>query len=473
MRRTKIVCTLGPASERVEVLREMIRAGMDVARLNFSHGNHGEHINRIRAVREASKLENKAVAVMLDIKGPEVRVGEIEGDKIQLVKGQRIALTSRKCLGTAERISTTYENLPRDVRPGNTILLDDGIITLEVLRVFEDEVLCRVSNDGELGSHKGINVPGVDLSTPVVTEGDREDIILGIKEGVSFIAASFVKKDKDILEISSILREYDCQRHIQLIAKIEDWSGVQNIENILSVAGGVMVARGDLGVEIPPEEVPLIQKKLIKKCNRWGKPVITATHMLDSMERNPIPTRAEISDVANAIFDGTDAIMLSGESAMGKYPVEAVKTMARLALRTERALNYRDILLQKQADLSRTITDAISHATCTIAMDLEADAILTPTASGFTARKVSKYRPLAPIIALSPNRDTVLHLSLVWGVHPMEVPFMQGTDAMLDIGVKAAREKGIIKRGDLVILTAGIPMGTPGTTNLLKVHLVN
>jgi len=471
LRRTKIVCTLGPASEEIEVLRAMIRAGLDVARMNFSHGTQEEHYRRLQALRRAAELENKFVAVMLDIKGPKIRVGELEEEKIHLRENREVILTTQDIKGTEERIPVTYNRLPREVSPGDTILLNDGIIVLKVVEISGSDVRCTVISGGDLSSHKGVNVPGVEISLPAVTDKDFKDILWGIDNKVNFVAASFVSKPQDILELRRILEGKNSE-NINVIAKIESRAGVNNIDHIIAVADGIMVARGDLGVEIPPEEVPLVQKELIEKCNRAGKPVITATHMLDSMVRNPRPTMAEASDVANAIFDGSDAIMLSGETAIGRYPVEAVATMARLARRTEEALQYQKILERRQMGLHKTITEAISHATCTIAMDLKADAILTPTASGSTARMVSKYRPKAPIIALSSNKDTLYHLCLVWGVFPVEIPYLEGTDEMFDVGVAAAVKEGLVKQGDLVVLTAGVPVGVPGTTNLIKVHVV-
>lgn len=472
MRRTKIVCTLGPACQSVEVLRSMIRAGMNVARLNFSHGTRENHRMLIRRVKEAARLENTVVGVMLDMKGPELRVGKFENGKVKLVKGAVVYLTGSQTMGTDKVIPVNYEYFAAEIKPGNKVLLDDGLITLEVMEVQRDHAACRVINGGELSDHKGVNLPGLELTIPSLTESDYQDIALGIEEHVNFIAVSFVRKPQDVLDVRKVL-EAENARCIQLVAKIETQAGVNNFDGILESADAVMVARGDLGVEIQPEEVPLVQKSLIKKCNQEGKPVITATHMLDSMVRNPRPTRAESSDVANAIFDGTDAVMLSGETAVGKFPVEAVETMARIAVRTEEALNYRSILHNKRIDFPRTITDAISHASCTIAMDLEADAILTPTVSGFTARMVSRYRPQAPIIGLSAVEATLAKLCLTWGVLPVKVPLVEGTDEMFKIGTAVCLEKGLVKKGDLVVFTAGVPIGMAGTTNLLKVAVID
>ncbi|HHX50081.1 MAG TPA: pyruvate kinase, partial [Clostridia bacterium] len=468
MRHSKIVCTLGPASETVAVLKEMIIAGMNVARLNLSHGSLPEHERRIRNVRQAAQETGINVAILLDTKGPEIRIGDLE-ENINLKEGQKLVLTTEDVLGSRERIPVRYPGLARDVKPGTKILIDDGLIELVVERVMDTEIFCSVENPGELSGGKGVNVPGALINLPAVTAKDRQDILFGISLQVDFIAGSFIRSASDVLDIRRILEEN--QGDIQVIAKIENRSGVDNIDEILEVADGIMVARGDLGVEIPAEEVPLLQKRIIEKCNLLGKPVITATQMLDSMIRNPRPTRAEASDVANAIFDGTDAIMLSGETAIGKYPVEAVKTMARIAEKTEDALpdqNFRNDSL-----LTRTsITGSIGHATHTVARELGAVAIITPTTSGSTTRMVSRYRPRAPIVAATPDARVLRQLLLVWGARPVLVKKMEGTDAMIAEAVQAALRINIISPGDLVVITAGVPVGVPGTTNLLKVHVV-
>ncbi len=470
MRHTKIVCTIGPASESLEVLQAIIEAGMDVARLNFSHGTHEEHRRRIEGIRQAAAAVGKTVAILLDTRGPEIRVGKMEGGRVTLTEGAEVVLTTQELLGTPQRISVNYLGLPREVKAGDRVLIDDGLIELVVLAVEGEDIRCRVVNGGEVSDRKGVNVPGVEVALPAVTDQDLEDILFGIAMKVDFIAASFIRRPEDVLAIRRILEEHGADIHI--IAKIENQSGVKNAEDILKVADGIMVARGDLGVEIPVEEVPLVQKDLINLCNMAGKPVITATQMLDSMMRNPRPTRAEASDVANAIMDGTDAIMLSGETAAGRFPVEAVRTMARLAERTEQALDFPTMLRQRGKAFQRTVTDAISHATCTIALDLQAEAIITPTTSGSTARMVSKYRPACPVVAASPNADVLRKLSLVWGVIPVLVPITTGTDQMISAGVAAALEAGVINSGDLTVITAGVPVGVPGTTNLIKVHIV-
>lgn len=470
MGKTKIICTIGPASEQTEVLEQLMQHGMNVSRLNFSHGNHEEHGMRMRNIKQAAQNQGVNVGILLDTKGPEIRIGTIESGKVTLREGEQFVLTTQEVEGNAQRVCVSYADLPTDVQPGCRILIDDGLIGLEVQEINGPEIVCQITNGGELGSRKGVNVPGVDVQLPAVTQKDREDILFGLSHGIDFIAASFVRKAADVLEIRRILEEQNA--HVQIISKIENHQGVINIDEILKVSDGIMVARGDLGVEIPTEEVPLVQKMIIEKCNKAGKPVITATQMLDSMMRNPRPTRAEASDVANAIFDGTDGIMLSGETAAGKYPIEAVQTMAKIAERAERALRYEELLERKRAGHTRTVTDAISHATCTTAQDLGARAIITSTKSGHTARMVSKYRPRAPIVAVTPRVDVARKLMLVWGVYPLLVPETQGTDEMIDIAVAHTLQAGYIQSGDLVVITAGVPVGIPGTTNLLKVHIV-
>ncbi len=470
MRHTKIVCTIGPASENLEILKQMIEAGMTVARLNFSHGSHEEHAKRIELIRQAAKETGRQIAIMLDTKGPEIRTGLIEGDKITLKNGDNIILTIEEIIGTKEKISVSYKGLTKDVKEGTRILLDDGLIELVVKKIEGNDVYCEVQNGGDLSSRKGVNIPGVHVNLPAITEKDISDILFGIEQDVDFIAASFIRTASDVLEIRKILEEHNADIHI--ISKIENQAGVNNIDEILSVSDGIMVARGDLGVEIPSEEVPLVQKTLIEKCNRIGKPVITATQMLDSMIRNPRPTRAEANDVANAIFDGSDAVMLSGETAAGKYPIEAVKTMAKIAERTETALKYEEILGKKEMLPQRTVTDSISYASCNIALELGASAIITPTASGFTAKMVSKYKPKSKIIAATPSPKVARKMCLVWAVYPVLVNQTYGTDEMITEGVKRSLEAGLISLGDLVVVTAGVPVGVPGTTNLLKVHIV-
>lgn len=469
MRRTKIVSTIGPASEKVEILENMIDAGMNVARLNFSHGTHEEHLERIKNIRAAAEKTGKRVALMLDTKGPEIRIGSLAQDKVRLEKGQEFTLTMEEVTGDQYKVAVSHKGLADDVGVGDKILIDDGLVELEVVNTTGKEVNCKVLNTGEVSSRKGINVPGVHVNLPAITDKDVEDIVFAITHGIDFIAASFIRTASDVLEIRRLLEEYEADIHI--LAKIENQQGYNNIDEIMQVVDGIMVARGDLGVEIPSEEVPLAQKHLIRKCNEQAKPVITATQMLDSMIRNPRPTRAEASDVANAIFDGTDAVMLSGETASGSYPVESVVTMARISETTEDALDFEKMLLSR-SQKHDTITDSISNATCNIALNLGAAAIITPTASGFTGRMVSKYKPKAAIISTTPNERVANKLCLVWGVIPVITQRTKGTDEMINESVSKALDLGLINLGDLVVITAGVPVGVPGTTNLVKVHIV-
>ncbi|PLR77786.1 pyruvate kinase [Bacillus sp. V3-13] len=473
MRRTKIVCTIGPASESVEKLCQLIEAGMNVARLNFSHGNFEEHGQRIRNIREAAERTGKTVAILLDTKGPEIRTNDMENGAIELTAGQEITVSMNEVLGTKEKFSVTYSGLIDDVHTGSKILLDDGLIALDVIKIDKanNEIQTKVLNGGVLKNKKGVNVPGVAVKLPGITEKDANDILFGIEQGIDFIAASFVRRATDVLEIRQLLQDNNAS-HIHIIPKIENQEGVDNINEILEVSDGLMVARGDLGVEIPAEEVPLVQKQLIKKCNALGKPVITATQMLDSMQRNPRPTRAEASDVANAIFDGTDAIMLSGETAAGSYPVEAVQTMNNIARRAETALNHKEILSKRSKDNEHNITDAIGESVAHTALNLDVNAIITPTESGHTARMISKYRPKAPIVAVTSNDYVCRRLALVWGVYPQLGKESTTTDEMLDRAVEESLNSGIVKAGDLVVITAGVPVGEAGTTNLMKIHVV-
>ncbi|WP_062047792.1 pyruvate kinase [Bacillus sp. JCM 19034] len=471
MRKTKIVCTIGPVSETVEKLEQLINAGMNVARLNFSHGDFEEHGNRIKNIREAVKRTGKEVAILLDTKGPEIRTQTLEGGAAELVAGQELIISMSEVVGNKEKISVTYPGLVNDVEPGSKILLDDGLIGLEVKEVRENELVTVVLNDGVLKNKKGVNVPNVSVNLPGITEKDIADIKFGIEQGVDFVAASFVRRASDVLEIRELL-DGNGGSDIHIIPKIENQEGVDNIGEILEVSDGLMVARGDLGVEIPAEDVPLVQKELIKRCNVAAKPVITATQMLDSMQRNPRPTRAEASDVANAIFDGTDAIMLSGETAAGDYPVESVETMHNIATRTEKALNYDAILRKKTKEAQTSITNAIGQSVAHTASNLSAAAILTATESGHTARVVSRYRPLSPIIAVTSNERVIRKLNLVWGVKPVLGKSAATTDEMFESTIDFAMNSGEIKQGDLVVITAGVPINEPGTTNIMKVHLI-
>jgi pyruvate kinase len=470
MRRTKIVCTIGPASEDLDTIKEFIRRGMDVARLNFSHGTHLEHGERIKKIKEASRLLHKRVGILVDTRGPEIRIKAFRGGKVELQEGERFTLTTKEVDGDSRRVSITYQGLPGDVRPGTRILLDDGLIELRVEKITSTEIETLVIHGGSISSYKGINVPGVYINLPVLTAADERDIAFALQQDIDFIAASFIRRAADVLTIRRLLEKNSSP--VKLIAKIENSEGVKNFHEILQVADGIMVARGDLGVEIPAEDVPLVQKKIIAACNRAGKPVITATQMLDSMIRHPRPTRAEASDVANAIFDGTDAVMLSGETASGAFPVEAVETMARIAARTEEALEYREILEKLKPALQNSVTDAISYATCRAAQDLGVAAIISATHSGHTARMVSKYKPKAPIIAVTPSAKVASALTLTWGVYPLLCPPTSSTDETFNTSVKVALEAGLIQSGDLVILTAGVPVGVPGTTNFMRIDTV-
>ena len=471
MKKTKIVCTIGPSSEQPEVFRTLVESGLDVARLNFSHGSHEEHLARILMIKKVRAELEKPVAILLDTKGPEIRTGKFAGE-VELKEGQTFTLTTQEYLGDQEKCQVSYEGLPQDVAPGTLILIDDGLVGMEVVSAEGSEIVCRVLNGGIVKSNKGVNVPGVSIQLPAITEKDISDIIFGIDNGIDFIAASFIRKAADVMEIRKVLEAHGGQ-HVHIISKIENQEGVDNMREILEVSDGIMVARGDLGVEIPTEHIPLVQKELIKLCNRAGKPVITATQMLDSMIRNPRPTRAETTDVANAIFDGTDAIMLSGETAAGKYPVEAVRTMATIAAAAENSLDYGALLRSvHKSEADDNVTFAVSHATCLTALDLQASAIMTATSSGFTARKISKFRPKAPIIAATTSEQVRRKLALVWGVTSISLGKADSTDEIMEKSLRSAQEAGLIEQGDLVILTAGIPVGVAGATNMMKVHLV-
>jgi len=468
MRKTKIVCTIGPSSESLDKLKQLIMAGMNVARLNFSHGDYEEHGKRISAIRQASQELNKTVAILLDTKGPEIRTGVLAVEPIELVQDEYLTLTTEEILGDKDRISVTYKDLPSDVKVGSTILIDDGLIGLTVVNIEGTEIKCKIVNGGTIKSRKGVNVPGVSISLPGITEKDANDIRFGIEQGIDFIAASFVRKASDVMEIRKLLEEHNAT-DIHIISKIENQEGVDNLDEILEVSDGLMVARGDLGVEIPAEDVPIVQKLMIEKCNLVGKPVITATQMLDSMQRNPRPTRAEASDVANAIFDGTDAIMLSGETAAGKYPVESVLTMSRIAEKAESSLEYREIFTRQSLKQQVTVTDAISQAVANSALDLDAKAIISSTQTGYTARMVSKYRPKAPIIAVTSDEKIMRRISLVWGAIPVKGDTAATTDEMFDTAVDGGMKAGLVSHGDLVIITAGVPVGCAGSTNLIKI----
>ncbi|NIK11082.1 pyruvate kinase [Alkalibacillus almallahensis] len=473
MKKTKIVSTIGPASESVETLKKLMNTGMNVARLNFSHGDHDEHRARIENIRQAAQESDSTIGVLLDTKGPEIRTGTFKEDEVELVEGSTVYVTMDEVDGTAERFSVSYPGLIDDVEPGGKILLDDGLIGLEIVSVNHNdrEIETKVMNTGIIKDKKGVNVPNVSVNLPGITDKDANDIIFGIEQGIDFIAASFVRRSSDVLEIRELLEDHNAE-HIKIIPKIENREGVDNIEQIINVSDGIMVARGDLGVEIPAEEVPLVQKNLIEQCNVAGKPVITATQMLDSMQRNPRPTRAEASDVANAIFDGTDAIMLSGETAAGDYPVEAVETMNNIAIYSEKSFDKIATVGNNNERLDTTITDAISHSVANLAADLKVEAIVTPTESGNTARNVSKYRPKANIVAVTSKEHVSRQLSLVWGVHAIHGQPVKSTDEMLALAVEQGLESNLFSQGDRIVITAGVPVGESGTTNLIKVHVV-
>ena len=470
MRKTKIVCTLGPATDGEGVLREMMLAGMNVARFNFSHGTHPEHKARLEQVKALRRELNLPVAAMLDTKGPEVRLKNFAGGSVTLQEGQEFTLTVEDVEGDATRCAVTYAELPQDVKAGDTILLDDGLVRLTVLSTTASTIRCRVENGGVMKNHKGVNVPGVSLSMPYMSQQDREDILFGMEEGFDFIAASFVRSAADVRELRKLLESR--KSRIRIIAKIENQEGINNLTEILAAADGIMVARGDMGVEIDFTEIPAIQKNMIAQCVAAGKPVITATQMLDSMMENPRPTRAEITDVANAIYDGTSAIMLSGETAAGKYPVEAVQTMDAIALRTEADINYAKRMRNLPGSSRLSIAAATAHAACTTAMDIGADAILTVSQSGATARLVSRFRPGTTVVACLLSERVQRQMALYWGVVPLLMPYAQNTDQLIEFAIQAAEKAELVKQGDLVVITAGVPVGVSGTTNMIKVHLV-
>ena len=471
LRKTKIVCTLGPATEDDAILRAMIQAGMTVARLNFSHGTYEGHAQNIRRIRALSAELHTPVGIMLDTKGPEIRLKTFRDHRVTLQKGQLFTLCTGDVEGDAEHVSITYADLPADVQPGTTILIDDGLVGLTVEAVSKTEIQCRVNNGGVISDRKGINVPDANLSMPFISRKDREDILFGIQENVDFIAASFTRTEEDILAIRKLLTD-NGGKGISIIAKIENMQGVQNIDSILAVSDGVMVARGDLGVEIPLEQIPIIQKMIIRKAYSRGKQIITATQMLDSMIKNPRPTRAEATDVANAIYDGTGAIMLSGETAAGLYPVEAVRTMARIAQVAEASIDYVQRFRDSVPRPSANITNAISHACCTSAQDLNATAVVTVTKTGFTAKMLSRFRPGCPIIACAPVERVVRQLCLSWGITPLLIEEVTDTDELFERAVDAGIDAGLLHKDDLIVMTAGVPLGISGTTNLMRVHVV-
>ena len=470
MRKTKIICTLGPSTDKDGVLRELVANGMNVARFNFSHGSHEEHKGRLDNLKAIRAELGKPVAALLDTKGPEIRLKEFKNGVEMLEAGQTFTLTTREVEGTKEICSITYKDLPQDVHEGGTIMLDDGLIKLRITNVTDTDITCEVLNSGKIKNKKGVNVPGVHLSMPYLSQRDRDDIIFGVQQGFDFIAASFVRTAQDVYDIRNLLNEYDS--NIRIIAKIENREGVNNIDSILAAADAVMVARGDLGVEIDFTELPGIQKSVIDRSFSFGKPIVTATQMLDSMMVNPRPTRAEISDVANAIYDGTSAIMLSGETAAGAYPVEALKTMSAIAERTENEVHYRDNRLVDASNGQISVSDATAHAACLTAKDVNAAAIVTVSESGNTARLLSKYRPAQPIIACVMNEQVQRQLAISWGITPLMMALAHSTDELIEMSTNLAKENGYLHDGELAVVTAGVPVGVSGTTNMIKIHMI-
>ena len=470
MRKTKIICTLGPSTDKDGVLRELVANGMNVARFNFSHGSYEEHKGRLDNLKAIRAELGKPVAALLDTKGPEIRLKEFKNGVEMLEAGQTFTLTTREVEGTKEICSITYKDLPQDVHEGGTIMLDDGLIKLRITNVTDTDITCVVLNSGKIKNKKGVNVPGVHLSMPYLSQRDRDDIIFGVQQGFDFIAASFVRTAQDVYDIRNLLNEYDS--NIRIIAKIENREGVNNIDSILAAADAVMVARGDLGVEIDFTELPGIQKSVIDRSFSFGKPIVTATQMLDSMMVNPRPTRAEISDVANAIYDGTSAIMLSGETAAGAYPVEALKTMSAIAERTENEVHYRDNRLVDAGNGQISVSDATAHAACLTAKDVNASAIVTVSESGNTARLLSKYRPAQPIIACVMNEQVQRQLAISWGITPLMMALAHSTDELIEMSTSLAKENGYLHDGELAVVTAGVPVGVSGTTNMIKIHMI-
>jgi len=457
MKKTKIVCTMGPNSNDLSVMRKLVQEGMDIARFNFSHGTHEEQKERMDALKKIREEEGKHIAILLDTKGPEIRTGLLkDGQKVELVEGDEFVLTTEEIEGDNKRVSITYEGLVEDAEVGGRILIDDGLIELKIEAIEGTEITCRVINGGELGQRKGVNVPNVPIRLPAITEKDKDDIRFGAEQDVDFIAASFVRNAECIREIKALLRECGAP-YTPVIAKIENAEGIDNLDEILEVADGIMVARGDLGVEIPAEEVPYIQKMMINKCKECYKPVITATQMLDSMMRNPRPTRAEVTDVANAVYDGTDAVMLSGETAQGKYPIEALRMMVQICENTESHLDHDEILKKMKELRMKDTTSALGYATVSTASNLEAKCIIAPTGSGATARIISKFHPEMEILAVSPNARTLRRMQIFWGVRPYESSFVNTAEEICNNAIQIAKDKNHVETGDVAVLTAGIP----------------
>lgn len=472
MRKTKIIATLGPASSSPEIIKKLIETGMNAVRINFSHGTHESHSETINAVKKIREEMNMPIPIILDTKGPEIRTKLLKTDNIKLQKGNKFILTTDDIEGDENKVSVTYSDFAKDLHVGATVLIDDGLIELKVLEITGNDVICEIMNNGTLGSRKGINLPNISINLPTLTEKDVEDIKFGIKMGFDYIAASFIRSASDVLEIRKFLKENGGEE-IQIISKIENRDGIDNIDSILDVTDGIMVARGDMGVEVPLEEVPIIQKELISKCKSKGKLVVTATQMLESMINNPRPTRAETNDVANAIFDGTDVIMLSGETAKGNFPVESVNTMVKIATKIESSIDYVKKFYEEKGSATTNITDAISHATCTTASDLKSPCIVAISKSGFTVREVSKYRPSSIILALTPDERVQRQLNLIWGCYPYLISIDKiFNDHLFEDTTKMALEKGFAKKGDTVITVAGIPLGKTGSTNTLKAQIL-
>ena len=470
LRKTKIICTLGPATEDEAVLRRLMLGGMNAARFNFSHCTHEDAAKKLEAVTRLRRELGLPIATILDTKGPEIRVKTFQNGPIELEAGATFTLTTREVEGDDKIVSITYKDLPKDLKAGARVLIDDGLVEMRADHVSETDIVCTVLNGGRVSNHKGINVPGTKLSMPFISEQDRSDIIFGIENGFDYIAASFTRSAEDILEIRHILKEYECHS-MNIIAKIENMEGVENIDEILRVVDGIMVARGDMGVEIPLEDVPVLQKQLIQKSYLAGKQVVTATQMLDSMMKNPRPTRAEATDVANAIYDGTSAIMLSGETAAGRYPVEAVQTMDAIARKTESHTDDAR-LLGLRCRNRMNITAATAHAACTTAKDIGADAILTVSQAGITAQMVSSFRPETTVVALLLEEQVQRQMALYWGVEPITMPRAENTDELVELAVQSAEKAGLIRHGDLVVITAGVPVGISGTTNMIRIQQV-
>lgn len=465
IRKTKIICTLGPSTDGV--LRQLMESGMNVGRFNFSHGTHEEHAKRVQEFDALRKELNLPVARLLDTKGPEIRIGDFENASIMLKEGQKFILTTEEMLGNEEKVTVSYKELPQDVKEGNNILIDDGLINMRVDKTTNTDIECTVLNGGKISNKKGVNVPNVDLSMPFMSEKDKSDLLFGIEHDFDFIAASFTRTADDINEMRQFLKDHG-ETDVKIIAKIESNQGVANIDSIIEAADGIMVARGDMGVEIPLEEVPSIQRMIIKKVYKSGKYVVTATQMLDSMIKNPRPTRAEATDVANAVYEGTSAVMLSGETAAGKYPVEAVQTMVKIAERAEKDIDYVSRLSKRKINQESTISDAVSHSACTMAADIKASAIISVSMSGRTVRMVSKYRPESPIIAGCIQSKVWRQMALSWGVTPIYIDKASDSEELFANAIDAAKKSGLVKEGEKVIITAGVPVGVSGVTNLIK-----